>query len=71
MFTIKTYLAALTLTFLVFAVATKGIGVLEASIVACLALYTSLAIRREPQVLRSSAARVGSLSRGWIPPSLD
>jgi len=71
MFTIKTYLAALTLTFLVCAVATKSIGGLEASIVACLALYTSFAIKREPLALRSSADRVGSPSRGWIPPSLD
>ena len=71
MFTIRTYLAALTLMFLVSAVATKSIGALEASIVACLVIYTSLAIRREPQALRSLAARVGSRSRGWIPPSLD
>ena len=70
MFTIRTYLAALTLLFLVSAVATKGIGALEASIVLSLLLYTSLDISREPQALRSAAARIGSLSRGWIPPSL-
>ena len=63
MFVIRTYLAALTLTFLVSAVTTRGIGALEATVVVCPLLYMILDIREELQALRSLEARVCSLSR--------
>lgn len=63
MFAIRIYLSALTLTFLVVAVMTSGIGVLEATVVVCPLLYMILDIREELQALRSLEARVFSLSR--------
>jgi len=63
MFAIRIYLSALTLTFLVAAVMTRGIGVLEATVVVCSLLYMILDIRAELQALRSLEARVFSLSR--------
>lgn len=63
MFAIRIYLSALTLTFLVVAILTRGIGVLEATVVVCPLLYMILDIREELQALRSLEARVFSLSR--------
>ena len=63
MFAIRIYLSALTLTFLVVALMTRGIGVLEATVVVCALLYTILDIREELKALRSLEARVLSLSR--------
>lgn len=63
MFAIRIYLAGLTLTFLVVAVMTRGIGVLEATVVVCPLLYMILEIREELQALRSLEARVLTLSR--------
>jgi len=63
MFAIRIYLSALTLTFLVAAVMTRGIGVLEATVVVCPLLYMILDIRAELQALRSLEAKVFSLSR--------
>ncbi len=63
MFAIRIYLSALTLTFLVVALITRGIGVLEATVVVCALLYTILDVREELQALRSLEARVLSLSR--------
>jgi hypothetical protein len=63
MFAIRIYLSALTLTFLVVALMTRGIGVLEAIVVVCALLYTILDVREELQALRSLEARVLSLSR--------
>ena len=60
MISIRTYLAALTLTFLVVALTTRGIGVLEATVVVSLLLYMILDISRERQALRSQLARVSS-----------
>ncbi|HAF21457.1 MAG TPA: hypothetical protein DHU55_08330 [Blastocatellia bacterium] len=60
---IRIYLSALTLTFLVVAVMTRGLGVLEATVVVCPLLYMILDIREELQALRSLEARVFSLSR--------
>ena len=62
MFVIRTYLAALTLTFLLVALTTRGIGVLEATVLVCPLLYMILDIREELQALRSFEARVLSLS---------
>jgi hypothetical protein len=63
MFAIRIYLSALTLTFLVVALMTRGIGVLEATVVVCALLYTILDVREELKALRSLEARVLSLSR--------
>jgi len=63
MFAIRIYLFALTLTFLVVAEMTRGIGVLEATVVVCPLLYMILDIREELQALRALEARVFSLSR--------
>ena len=62
MFAIRIYLSALTLTFLVVALMTRGVGVLEATVVVCALLYTILDIREELHALRSLEARVLSLS---------
>ena len=63
MFAIRIYLSALTLTFLVVALMTRGIGVLEATVVVCALLFTILDVREELKALRSLEARVLSLSR--------
>ncbi len=63
MFAIRIYLSALTLTFLVVAGMTTGIGVLEATVVVCPLLYMILDIRQELQALRVLEARVLSLPR--------
>ena len=63
MLAIRLYIAALALTLLLAAVMTKGIGVLEATVVVCPLLYMILDIRAELQALRSLEARVFSLSR--------
>lgn len=63
MLAIRLYIAALTLTFLLAAVMTKGIGVLEATVVVCSLLYMILDIREELHSLRLLEARVSSLSR--------
>ena len=63
MFAIRIYLSALTLTFLVVALMTRGIGVLQATVVVCALLYTILDVREELKALRSLEARVLSLSR--------
>ena len=63
MFAIRIYLSALTLNFLVVALMTRGIGVLEATVVVCALLYTILDIREELQALRSLETRVLLLSR--------
>jgi uncharacterized membrane protein YkvI len=63
MFTIRIYLSALTLMFLVVVVMTRGIGVLEATVVVCPLLYMILDIREELEALRLLEARVLSLSR--------
>ena len=62
MFTIRIYLSALTLTFLV-VVMTRGINILEATVVVCSLLYMIFDVREELQALRSLEARVLSLSR--------
>ena len=61
MFAIRIYLSALTLTFLVVAVTTRGIGILEATVVVCPLLYMILDIREELKALRLLEARVLSL----------
>ena len=61
MFAIRIYLSALTLTFVVVALMTRGIGVLEATVVVCGLLYTILDARDELQALRSLETRVREL----------
>jgi uncharacterized membrane protein YkvI len=60
MFAIRIYLSALTLTFLVVVVMTRGIGVLEATVVVCPLLYMILDMRAELETLRSLEAKVFS-----------
>ena len=52
MFAIRLYVATLTLTFLLSTIMTRGIGVLEATVVVCPLLYMILDIREELQALR-------------------
>jgi hypothetical protein len=68
MFAIRIYVAALTLTFLVVALMTRGIGVLEATVVVCPLLYMILNIREELHDLRLLEARVLSLSSSEFSP---
>jgi len=63
MLAIRIYLSALTLTFLVVAAVTRGIGVLEATVVMCSLLYMIFDIREELQSLRSLEAKVFPLPR--------
>ena len=58
MFAIRTYLSALTLTFLLVALQTRGIGVLEVTVVACPLLYMILDLREELHALRLLETRV-------------
>lgn len=58
MLALRIYLSALTLTFLVIAITTRGIGALEATVGVCSLLYMILDIREELQTLRSLEARV-------------
>jgi uncharacterized membrane protein YkvI len=60
MFAIMIYISALTLTFLVVVVMTRGIGVLEATVVVCPLLYMILDMRAELETLRSLEAKVFS-----------
>jgi superfamily II DNA helicase RecQ len=62
MFAIRLYISALTLTFLVAALLTKGIGMLEATVVVCPLLYLVLDMRDELQALRLLEAQVSSLA---------
>ena len=59
----KVFIVALTLTFLLLALISKGIGMLEATVVMCPLLYMILDIKEERQSARLLEARVSSLSR--------
>ena len=63
MFAIRIYLTTLSLAFLVVVLMTRGIGVLEATVVACPLLFTILDVREELHALRSLEAHVLYLSR--------
>ncbi len=63
MFAIRIYVTGLTLTFLFVAAMTRGIGVLEATVILCPLLYMIIDIREELRTLRQLEARVLSLSR--------
>ncbi len=60
MFAIRLYVTALALTFLLSAVMTRDIGILEATVVVCAVLYIILDIRTELHELRLLEARVES-----------
>jgi uncharacterized membrane protein YkvI len=62
MFAIRLYISALTLTFLLAAILTRDIGVLEVIVVVCPLLYLILDMRDELQALGSLEERVSSLS---------
>lgn len=59
----KVFIVALTLTFLLGALISKGIGRLEVVVVMCPMLYMVLDIKEELQSSRLLKARVSSLSR--------
>lgn len=60
---VRLYVAGLTLTFLLCTVVTRGIGMLEGTVIVCAVLYLILDIRAELWDLRLLEARVSSLSR--------
>jgi hypothetical protein len=62
MFVIRLYISALTLTFMLLALLTRGIGVLDAVVVICAPLYLILEMKEERQALRLLEARVSSLT---------
>ena len=60
MFAIRLYISALILTFLLLALMTRDIGVLDAVVVVCPLLYLILDMREELQTLKLLEARVSS-----------
>ncbi len=62
MFAIRLYISALILTFLLLALMTRGIGVLDAVVVVCPLLYLILDMREELQTLKLLEARVSAFS---------
>ena len=58
MFAVRTYLSALTLMFLLVALQTRGIGILEATVIMCPLLYMILDMREELHALKLLEARV-------------
>ena len=63
MFSNRILIVALTLTFLLGVLITRGVGMLEATVAMCFLLYMILETREEPQSLRSLETRGSSLSR--------
>lgn len=63
MLVIRLYVTALTLLFLVVVLATRGIGPLEAVVVAGPLLYLILDLREELEELRQLEVRISLLSR--------
>lgn len=62
MFAIRLYISALTLVFLVLALMTRDIGVLDAIVVICPLMYLILDIREELQTLKLIEEKVSSFS---------
>ena len=63
MLAIRLYVAGLTILFLLLVLATRPIGILEASVVVCPLLYLILDLRDELVELRQLEARVSLLPR--------
>jgi hypothetical protein len=63
MLAIRLYVAGLTILFLLLVLATRAIGILEASVVVCPLLYLILDLRDELVELRQLEAQVSLLSR--------
>lgn len=63
MIAIRVFIVALTLTFLLGALVSKGIGMLEVIVVMCLLLYMTLNIKEELQSSRLIDSRVSRLYR--------
>ncbi len=63
MLAIRSFIVALTLTFLLGALISKGIAILEAIVVMCPLLYMILDMKEELQSFRLLEARLSSLSR--------
>ena len=61
MFVIRLYISALTLIFLLLALTTRAIGMLDAIVVVCPLLYMILEMKEELLSLRLLEARVSSL----------
>ena len=62
MFGIRLYISALTLIFLLLALMTRDIGVLDAIVVICPLLYLILDMREELQTLKLIEKQVSSFS---------
>ena len=62
MFAIRVYISALTLIFLLLALATRDIGVLDAVVVTSPLLYLILDMKEDLYALKLLEARVSSLS---------
>lgn len=62
MFTIRLYISALTLVFLLLVLLTRDISMLDAIVVICPPLYLILEMKDELKSLRSLEARVSSLA---------
>ncbi len=60
MFAIRLYISALILIFLLLALMTRDIGVLDAVVVVCPLLYLILDMKEELQTLKLLEARVSS-----------
>ena len=63
MLAIRLYVAGLTILFLLLVLATRTLGILEASVVVCPLLYLILDLREELVELRQLEARVSLLPR--------
>ncbi len=63
MLPIRIFVSELILTFLLSALLTRGIGILEGTVIVCALLYLILDIRAELRDLAQLEARVSSLSR--------
>ena len=63
MLAIRLYVAGLTILFLLLVLATRTLGILEASVVVCPLLYLILDLRDELVELRQLEARVSLLPR--------
>jgi hypothetical protein len=63
MLTIRLYISALTLFFLIVVIANRGLGLLEAIVVTCAIVYLILDVRTELQELKSELSMLRELEQ--------
>ena len=63
MLTIRLYISALTLLFLILVLANRGLGVLEGTVVTCAILYLILDVRSDLQELKSELSMLKELEQ--------